>query len=155
MSHVARDTAAYEIMASNTNPSADLVDVSGYVHNVSDVNIGKTSGRRYFDFKIQEGEGQFTRVACFTADKRDFLKRKEGSKTPALLVNVSPQKRKFKPDENEYTMGKHARIMDAKNVSFQWQLFDSKEGSTVPVLLADIMTTSNEGSIFLSYSDVP
>jgi hypothetical protein len=64
-----------------------------------------------------------------------------------LLVNVSPQKQKFKPDENEYTMGEHARIMDAKNVSFQWQLFDSKEGSTVPVLLADIMTMSNEGSI--------
>ena len=109
-------------MASKTSSdSSAFVDISGYVHEVSDINIGRTSGKRYFDFKIQEGDGQFTRVACFSPDKRDFLKRKEGSKTPELLVNVSPKKRRYKPDENEYTVGKYARIMDAKNESFQWQ----------------------------------
>ncbi len=72
-------------------PENELAVVSGYVHDVSDVLVGKQGGR-YFDFKVQESSEVFTRIACFSPDKRNALKNKNESKSAVRLLNLSPSK---------------------------------------------------------------
>lgn len=131
-------------MASKTNVSGDnrparITEVNGYIHDVSDVNMAKT-GTRYFHFKVQENASEFTRVACFSPEKRKILKDKEQSKDAARLLNLSPQKRKFEPDTKEYIMNKYSRVLDGKSVSFAWK---SAEVMTNPVSLCEIVQKGN------------
>ena len=127
-------------MASNK-----ATEVNQYVHEVSNVLIGKTTGNRYFEFKLQETESQFTRVACFSPEKRHAIREKQESKQPIRLVNVSPQKRKYSPDSNEYTMGKYSKVMDGNNLCFPWKSFP--QASTEPVSLADGLSNNETGDI--------
>jgi len=111
-------------MASNSpaksGSSAQYRDVHGYVHDVSKVQIpANPKSSRYLTFTIQENEEE-TRVICFSAEKRDELKRKEEAKLPTCLTNVSPQKRRF-GEGIEYKMNKYSRIEPAKNLAFQWR----------------------------------
>ena len=75
---------------------------------------------RYFDFKVQERE-EIKRVICFSPDKRDQLKEKENSKTPVTLINVSPQKRKYKLHQTEYKMNQYSSIVVKKNLAKVWK----------------------------------
>ena len=93
--------------------------VNGYIHDVSEIFVGK-QGSRYFDFKIQETPDVYTRVACFSPDKRNTIKEKEESKAAVCIVNVSPRKRKDLQSQ-EYTMNKYSKITDAQDLSFSWK----------------------------------
>ena len=109
--------------SNSVNPKREFKDVHGYVHNVSDVKIPKSgkSNVRYFDFSIQEGGDDMKRAVCFSPEKGYVLKEKEVGKTPVSLLNVSPQKRKYQPDETEYKMNSYCKIVARENLSFPWK----------------------------------
>jgi hypothetical protein len=130
-------------MASSSKSAEKVKNVNGYIHELSEIQIGKTTGNRYFDFKVQEDESEFTRVACFSPEKRDVLKRKQESKDPVCLMNVSPQKKKYKPDIKEYTMGKYSSMVDGDSLYFPWKL--SPEADTNPVSIEDIFAKKEVG----------
>ena len=90
-------------MASNApaKSSTTTLELEGYVHQVSEIKT-PSSGTRYFDFNIQQQDVR-KRVVCFSAQKRDDVHKQE-SKTPVKLLNVSPQKRKFDPNTQEYRL---------------------------------------------------
>ncbi len=112
--------------------SKNYTNVDGYVHQVSDVKIPRSGNHnaRFFDFKIQEGEGS-RRVVCFSPDKRDDLKEKELSKIPVSLLSVSPQKRKYQADETEYKMHTFSKVVPKKNLSFPWKERTSEKHCTL------------------------
>lgn len=132
-------------MASSSSHSQDgkreQKDVIGYVHGVSAVHMAST-GTRYFDFKVQEEASKYTRVACFSPDKRDILKKKEESKEAVGLLNMSPQKRKFISGENEYAMGKYSKVVKGRSLSFPWKAMT--RGTMTPTALLDISKGKNE-----------
>ena len=101
-------------------PENELAVVSGYVHDVLDVLVGKQGGR-YFDFKVQESSEVFTRIACFSPDKRNALKNSNESKSAVRLLNLSPSKRSYDPDKKEYRMNKYSKVTDGQTLSFPWK----------------------------------
>lgn len=130
-------------MAFSTDTSKVVKNVNGYIHDLSEVQIGKTNGNRYFEFHVQESQEKFTRVACFSPEKRDALKRKQESKQPARLMNISPQKKKFKPDVDEYIMGKFSKVVDGSSLCFPWK--SSPKNDKNPVSVATILSTNQVG----------
>ena len=99
-------------------PESELPVVSGYVHEVSDVLLGKQGGR-YFDFKALTLSSEvFTRISCFSPDKRNALKNKNESKSAVQLLNISPSKRSYDPDKKEYTMNKYSKVTDGRPCLF-------------------------------------
>jgi hypothetical protein len=139
-------------MASSSKSAEKVKNVNGYIHELSEIQIGKTTGNRYFDFKVQEDESEFTRVACFSPEKRDVLKRKQESKDPVRLMNVSPQKKKYKPDIKEYTMGKYSSVVDGDSLYFPWKL--SPGADTNPVSIEDIFGKKEVGESIWSRGKV-
>ena len=75
-------------------------------------------------------------MACFSPDKQSALRKKEESKTPVRLLNVSPQKRKYDRETKEYTMNKYSRIAEGESLPFPWTLMQAKENL---VSLVDIL----------------
>ena len=97
---------------------------------VSEIQIPsdpKSAG--YFDFTIQENQ-ENTRVICFTAEKKDELKRREEAKLPTSLTSISPQKRRY-GDGVEYKMNKYSRIERAKNLAFQWKASNTDQSDQI------------------------
>ena len=96
--------------------SSTTLELEGYVHQVSEIKT-PSSGTRYFDFNIQQQDVR-KRVVCFSAQKRDDLKHKQESKTPVKLLNVSPQKRKFDPNTQEYRLNNYSKVVATQRVPF-------------------------------------
>jgi hypothetical protein len=93
--------------ASNAS-SSSYGDVEGYIHDISDRKIpANPKSCRYFDFKLQEADGE-TRVVCIYAEQDEF-KDKEQSRRPVCLSNVSWQKRTY-TEGMEYKMNKYSRV---------------------------------------------
>ena len=40
---------------------------------------------------------------------------------PVSLLDISPQKRKYQPDETEYKINTHSHVVPKRNLSFQWK----------------------------------
>ena len=121
-------------MASNSPTksaaSSPYKDVHGYIHSVSEIQIpANPKSARYFDFTIQENQ-EDTRVICFTAEKKDELKRREEAKLPTSLTSISPQKRRY-GDGVEYKMNKYSRIERAKNLAFQWKASNTDQSDQI------------------------
>ena len=79
-----------------------------------------SSGNRYFDFKVQEKE-ELNWVVCFSPEKKAFIKDQELSKAPVRSLAVSPQKRRFQPDVEEYKFYNFSKVQAANNLSFRWK----------------------------------
>ena len=121
-------------MASNSPTksaaSSPYKDVHGYIHSVSEIQIpANPKSARYFDFTIQENQ-EDTRVICFTAEKKDELKRREEAKLPTSLTSISPQKRRY-GDGVEYKMNKYSKIERAKNLAFQWKASNTDQSDQI------------------------
>lgn len=99
--------------------STTTLELEGYVHQVSEIKT-PFSGTRYFDINIQQQDVR-KRVVCFSAQKRDDLKHKQESKTPVKLLNVSPQKRKFDPNTQEYRLNNYSKVVATQRVPFPWK----------------------------------
>ena len=59
-------------------------------------------------------------MICFSADKRDAIKEKESCKSPVRLLSVSPQKRKYDPDQTKYKFTNCSKVLVTKNLAFPW-----------------------------------
>ena len=143
-----------------SNDSPTYKDVQGYVHRVSDVKVPANSkSSRYFDFKIQQGGDEETRVVCFNAEYQGQLRQKEQSKSPCRLTNVSPQKRRYS-EGTEFKMNKFSRIETPKNIPFPWkevsdlqvstvkEVLENKINGDIVTLMARVVTKSNVQTVF-------
>ena len=90
----------------------------------------------YFDFTIQENQ-EDTLVICFTAEKKDELKRREEAKLPTSLTSISPQKRRY-GDGVKYKMNKYSRIEQAKNLAFQWKASNTDQSEITQIALIGV-----------------
>ena len=122
-------------MASNSPTksaaTSSYKDVHGYINAEIQIPANPKSAR-YFDFTIQENQ-EDTRVICFTAEKKDELKRREEAKLPTSLTSISPQKRRY-GDGVEYKMNKYSRIEQAKNLAFQWKASNTDQSEITQIL---------------------
>ena len=139
--------------------STTTLELEGYVHQVSEIKT-PFSGTRYFDINIQQQDVR-KRVVCFSAQKRDDLKHKQESKTPVKLLNVSPQKRKFDPNTQEYRLNNYSKVVATQRVPFPWKdisadladasvkfVLDSCIPGDVVSLKAKVPHKSNEQSVY-------
>ena len=121
--------------------STPYKDVRVYVHSVSEVKIpANPNSSRYFHFTIQESDDE-TQVICFTAEKKDELKRREKGKAPTCVTKISPRKRRY-GEEEEYKMNKCSRIEQAKNLAFQWQELNTERSE---ITVAQILQSAPNG----------
>ena len=118
-------------------------DVSGYIHEVSDVKIGAKSGVRYFDFKVQQ-DGCQKRVVCYNANRRTDLKERQTSKSPTRLVNVSPQKRSIS-NELEFKMNKYSKIQEERSITFPWKNIKAEKVSDEISSIFDVLHKRENG----------
>ena len=139
--------------------STTTMELEGYVHQVSEIKT-PASGTRYFEFNIQQQDVR-KRVVCFSAQKRDDLKQKQESKTPVKLLNVSPQKRKFDPNTQEYRLNNYSKVVVTQRVPFPWKdisadladasvkfVLDSCIPGDIVSLKAKVLHKSNEQSVY-------
>ena len=139
--------------------STTTLELEGYVHQVSEIKT-PSSGTRYFDFNIQQQDVR-KRVVCFSSQKRDDLKHKQESKTLVKLLNVSPHKRKFDPNTQEYRLNNYSKVVATQRVPFPWKdisadladasvkfVLDSCIPGDVVSLKAKVLHKSNEQSVY-------
>ena len=139
--------------------SSTTLELEGYVHQVSEIKT-PSSGTRYFDFNIQQQDVR-KRVVCFSSQKRDDLKHKQESKTLVKLLNVSPHKRKFDPNTQEYRLNNYSKVVATQRVPFPWKdisadladasvkfVLDSCIPGDVVSLKAKVLHKSNEQSVY-------
>lgn len=100
-----------------------------------------------------------TRVVCFNAEYQGQLRQKEQSKSPCLLTNVSPQKRRYS-EGTEFKMNKFSRIETPKNIPFPWkeasdlqvttvkEVLENKINGNIVTLMARVVTKSNVQMVF-------
>ena len=139
--------------------STTTLELEGYVHQVSEIKT-PSSGTRYFDFNIQQQDVR-KRVVCFSSQKRDDLKHKQESKTLVKLLNVSPHKRKFDPNTQEYRLNNYSKVVATQRVPFPWKdisadladasvkfVLDSCIPGDVVSLKAKVLHKLNEQSVY-------
>ena len=132
-------------MASSSNASSSWEkpnsrkDVKGFIHDVSAVD--DRSGSRFFSFKLQERD-ECRRVVCFQTEKREDIQQKAEMKSPVRILQLSPQKRRFRPDVLEYKLEKFSKVEVKPNMSFPW-----KDQSTPKVTVKTIIDEYGEGDV--------
>ena len=88
-------------------------------------------------------------------------KHKQESKTPVKLLNVSPQKRKYDPNTQEYRLNNYSNVVATQRVPFPWKdisadladtsvkfVLDNSIPGDVVSLKAKVLHKSNEQSVY-------
>ena len=79
-------------------------------------------GKKDFEFQFQE-RSDVKRVVCFSPQKiadSDIL-HKQTTKSLVRLLRISPQKRKFQLNCEEYIVNSSSKVSVTTNFSFPWQ----------------------------------
>ena len=123
-----------------TRSLTKTVDVVGYVHKVSEVTTSRKSVTDSSTLNTRKCLRIHHSCLFFSKDPRHSeLVKKEPSKEPARLLNVSAEKRKYDLDTNEYVINKYSRsiIWTVKVwLTFPWK---SPSTNTSTVLINDIL----------------
>ena len=128
--------------SSSAKEKKQYFDKEGYVRDVSDIKI-PPSGVKYFDFKLQE-RSDVTRVVCFSPPKRNEILLKQTTKSPVKLQRISPRKRKYEPDSQEYIMNSYSKVSVVKNLSFPRANSSKVSDITIEGILSDKIRIGEE-----------
>jgi len=98
-----------------------MMEVLGYIHNISTIKTSKRGNIRYFDFGLQSEKEEFQRAVCFHLPFRNSLTEFEQSGNPVKLRNILRKPSFNNREIMDIIVNKRCKVEQANNSDIDFE----------------------------------
>ena len=121
-----------------------MVDVVGYVQNVSPEKTSKDGKRKFVDFSIQTAGKTFKRAVCFDSGVASSIRQFEADHSPIKIRNCTRS-------GDDYLLNKRCKIEEASNHDVDYEYMPNNQAEAtmvvIPVTRLSEISQSQEGKV--------